>query len=53
LRIAWLYLNRTPFEEVKALICSGIKAYAISLGAKDKFHLTITDAIVTVMAKCI
>ena len=51
LRLAWLYLNRHDVETAIGLVCSGIQAYAESLGATTKFHLTITDAIVRIMAK--
>lgn len=50
LRIAWLYLRRYPQVLAIEKTCSGIKTYAESLGAKDKFHLTITDALVRIMA---
>lgn len=50
LRIAWLYLRQYPQALAIEKTCSGIKTYAESLGAKDKFHLTITDALVRIMA---
>lgn len=50
LRLAWLYLTRFEFEEALGKISSGIQAYAGSLGAHDKYHATITDAIVRIMA---
>ena len=51
LRIAWLYLSRYGMEQANFLVCRGIKTYAESLGAKDKFHLTITDALVKIIAQ--
>ena len=51
LRIAWLYLNQYKFKTALIKICNGIKSYAESLGAKDKFNLTVTDAIVKVIAQ--
>jgi hypothetical protein len=51
LRIAWLYLNRHNVETAVDLVCAGIQTYAESLGAKDKFNLTMTDALVRIMAK--
>ena len=51
LRLAWLYLNNNDVDTAVKLICSGIQAYAESLGASTKFHLTITDAIARIMAK--
>ena len=50
LRLAWLYLNSHDVDTAVTLVCSGIQAYAESLGATKKFHLTITDSIVRIMA---
>lgn len=49
LRITWLYLQRFDLELVVTRVCQGIKAYATHLGAANKFHLTLTDAMVRVM----
>lgn len=49
LRLAWLYLQKDHLGRAIELTCSGIKAYAESLGATDKFHYTITDALVRVI----
>lgn len=49
IRIAWMYLSVYPLNESIKRTCSGIKGYAESLGAKDKFHLTITTALVHVI----
>jgi len=51
LRIAWLYLGLYELSEANERVCSGIKSYAESLGAKDKFNLTITNSLVKIMAK--
>lgn len=51
LRLAWLYLLDDEVDLVIEKLSVGIKAYAESLGAKQKFHLTITDAIVRLMAE--
>ncbi|MEM7035021.1 MAG: hypothetical protein AAF629_36110 [Chloroflexota bacterium] len=51
LRLAWLYLNHHDVETAVNLVSSGIQSYATSLGATTKFHRTITDAIVRIMAK--
>jgi len=51
LRIAWIYLGQHPVDQASILVCKGIKAYAESLGAKDKFSLTVTDSLVRIMAK--
>ncbi len=50
MRLAWLYLERYPLEQAISQVCGGIKVYAESLGAATKFHFTITDAIVRIMA---
>lgn len=50
LRIAWLYLMQNDCETAVQKVCSGIKTYAESLGASTKFNLTITDALVRIMA---
>lgn len=49
LRLAWLYLQKDHLGRAIELTCSGIKAYAESLGATDKFHYTITDGLVRVI----
>ena len=51
LRIAWLYLSRYSLNEANQRVCRGIKTYAESLGATDKFNLTITGALVKIMAQ--
>jgi len=51
LRLAWLYLHRYRLEKALALTCTGIKRYAEHHGAYDKFHLTISDALVRILDK--
>ncbi len=51
LRLAWLYLMDDEVDLVIEKLSVGIKAYAESLGARQKFHLTITDAIIRLMAE--
>ena len=51
LRLAWIYLGRFPLDTAIERTCTGIKAYAESLGAHDKFNHTITDAIVRIIDK--
>lgn len=46
LRLAWLYLKQYEAEIATQKICSGIKTYAEHLGAHDKFHFTITKAMI-------
>ena len=50
LRLAWIYLNHHDLEISVEGVCTGIKAFAESLGADTKFHLTITDSLVRIMA---
>ena len=51
LRIAWIYLRQSDLELASKRTCSGIQSYATSLGASDKFHATITESILKIMAK--
>ena len=51
LRLTWLYLRGHDVEKAAELVGSGVKAYATSLGADTKFHVTITDALVRIMAQ--
>jgi hypothetical protein len=50
LRLAWLYLSKYPLEEAITRIATGISRYANGLGATGKFHHTLTEAIVRIMA---
>lgn len=50
MRLAWLYLNQYPLQTAVHKVGVGISNYANSLGATDKFHYTLTEAIVRVMA---
>ena len=50
LRLAWLYLMNYDVETAIEKVCTGIKAYAESLGANTKFNLTMTDAITRIIA---
>lgn len=51
LRIAWLYLQRWPLKSAIDKTSTGIAAFANSLGAKNKFHCTLTQATVVIMAE--
>jgi len=44
-RLAWLCLERLAFDDAEDRTCEGIRAYATHLGAADKFHRTITVAL--------
>ncbi|QEQ96937.1 hypothetical protein [Neptunomonas concharum] len=50
LRLAWLYLEKYPLYSAIDSICDHIQAYATALGAHDKFHRTLTVAIMNIMA---
>jgi len=50
LRLAWLYLPKYPLLIAIDKVTTGIKVYANSLGATDKFQHTLTEAIVRIMA---
>ena len=50
IRIAWLYLSKYNLEDAILLTCKGIKCYAESLGAKEKYHATITCALVRIIS---
>ena len=49
LRLAWICLQRYPFDDAVVRVCHGIRAYATQLGAADKFHWTITEALLHLM----
>ena len=51
LRLTWIYLTHHDLETAVYNVCTGIKAYAKSLGVVDQFHLTITNSLVKIMAK--
>jgi len=46
IRITWIYLQSLPDTVVQKKVAEGIKNYATSLGATDKFHATMTQAFV-------
>lgn len=50
IRLAWLYVRVLDVDTATEKTCAGLKAYAESLGAKDKFHLTISHALVRIIA---
>ena len=45
-RIAWLYLHENNTEQAIQKLAIGIKRYATALGAPEKFHMTMTQALV-------
>lgn len=50
LRAAWLVLQRAPLPEAIETVCSGIARLAARLGVPDKYHRTLTEALVRAMA---
>lgn len=49
-RVAWLLLRRHPLDEAVALTCQGIARLAAHLGVPGKYHRTLTEALVRLMA---
>jgi len=49
IRICWLYFKLYSKNETRSKVFDGINRYACSLGAKDKFHHTITGALVSII----
>ena len=50
LRLAWLQLQQQDLEQAIDKVATGIQCFAQSLGASDKYHATITAALVRIMA---
>lgn len=50
LRLAALNLRGCGTAEAITRTCAGIRAYAAHLGAADKFHWSVTEALVRLMA---
>lgn len=50
LRVAWLMLQRYPLADAIEHTCAGIARYAASLGASTKYHRTLTEALIRLMA---
>lgn len=51
LRAAWLLLQRLPLEEAVTETCDGIARLATRLGAPGKYHRTLSEALVRLMAQ--
>lgn len=49
-RAAWLLLRRHPLEEAVAQTCTGIERLAAHLGVPGKYHRTLSEALVRLMA---
>jgi hypothetical protein len=50
LRIAWILLQRHPLEQAVELACSGIARLAAHLGAAEKYHRTLSEVVMHLMA---
>ena len=49
IRIAWLYVDKYGPAAALEKLVTGIRRYAGSLGADDKFHYTITAALLQIL----
>ena len=49
-RAAWLLLQRRPLEDAVAETCDAIARLASRLGVPGKYHRTLTEALVRLMA---
>lgn len=50
IRLGWLYTTKNSLPVAISKTCDGIQRYAGSLGADDKFHYTLTEAFVRLIA---
>ena len=50
-RVAWLILRQHPLDEAIEYVCAGIARYANHLGASQKFHRTMSEAFVRLIAR--
>lgn len=50
-RVAWLFCNRHGLNEAIEQVCYGIARYAAHLGATQKFHRTLSEALTRIIAK--
>lgn len=51
LRLSWLYTRDYPIDIAVAKACSGIRSYALALGQPGKYHQTVTEALVRIVAQ--
>lgn len=49
-RAAWLMLRRYPLDEAVERTCTGIARLAVHLSVPDKYHRTLSEALVRLMA---
>ena len=50
LRLAWLHLQSAPLESAIEHTCADIARFAVHHGAHAKFHRTVTEALMRLMA---
>lgn len=50
LRVSWICLQRFSPEEAERRVCEGIARFAAALGVPQKYNLTLTVALVRLMA---
>ncbi len=50
-RLAWICLQRYPEGEAIERACDTIRTYATHLGAPDKFHRTVSEALMRLLAQ--
>jgi N-formylglutamate deformylase len=51
LRVAWIHLQRFPLDEAIERTCAAIARYAAHLGVPDRYHRTMTEALIRLMAR--
>ena len=51
--VAWTYLRATPFETAAARFITNLKRFASHHGATNKFHATVTFALLMLLAEAI
>lgn len=49
-RLAWICLQRYRLDQAIARACDTLRAYATHLGAPDKFHRTVSEALMRLFA---
>jgi N-formylglutamate deformylase len=52
LRVAWHYLRHEPLGLAAERMDAGLRRFAASRGAPDRYHATITWAYVVLLAEC-
>jgi len=50
LRLAWLHLRQAPLQEAIERCCADLARFAAHHGAITKFHRTVTEALLRLMA---